>query len=248
MEQIKLPSAPAWINLKSKNMAKGIRIAIDGYSSTGKSTIAKALADRLDYRYIDTGAMYRAITFWALKNGFIGNEQFKSDELVESLQAVKLDFKHSAKHAKPVIFLNGENIEDNIRGAEVASNVSHVAKIAEVRKFLVKQQQAIAAAGAVVMDGRDIASVVMPDAELKIFMTADPNIRAQRRFEELERLGQAMDFKDVMANLKERDHLDTSRKESPLIQTEDALVLDNSNMTREEQLNLAEAWAKDRMV
>lgn len=229
-------------------MPKGIRIAIDGYSSTGKSTIAKALADRLDYRYIDTGAMYRAITLWALKNNFIGNAQFKAEELVESLQGVKLDFKHSAKHAKPVIFLNGENIEDNIRGAEVASNVSHVAKIAEVRKFLVKQQQAIAAEGAVVMDGRDIASVVMPDAELKIFMTADPNIRAQRRFEELERLGQAMDFKDVMANLKERDHLDTSRKESPLIQTEDALVLDNSNMTREEQLNMAETWAKDRMA
>lgn len=225
---------------------QGIRVAIDGYSSTGKSTMARELAGLLDYRYIDTGAMYRAITLWCIKSGFISEDgRLKESEVVRALPEVKLDFKYSEKHDQPVIHLNGANVEDHIRRTEVASKVSKVAQIVAIRSFLVEQQQSIANAGSVVMDGRDIGSVVMPRAELKIFMTASPEIRTERRFEELKASGQAVTREEVRANIAERDHLDTTRKESPLIQTEDAIVLDNSNLTREEQLKKALQWAKE---
>lgn len=227
-------------------MSQGIRIAVDGYSSTGKSTMARELASILKYRYIDTGAMYRAVTLWSIKSDFWEGEELKQSALLDSLSRVKLDFQFSEKHQQAVIHLNGENVEDEIRGAAVASKVSILAQISAVRKFLVAQQQEIAAAGSVVMDGRDIASVVIPNAELKIFMTADPEIRTQRRFEELKSKGQAIDIESVRANLAERDHLDTSREDSPLVQTEDALVLDNSKLSREQQLELAKSWALER--
>lgn len=225
----------------------GIRIAIDGYSSTGKSTMARELAGLLNYRYIDTGAMYRALTLWCQKGAFIEEDgTMHREEVLKALPGLRLDFKYSNAHGRPVIHLNGENVEDEIRKAAVAGQVSKVAQMAELRRFLVEQQQAIAKAGAVVMDGRDIASVVMPDAELKIFMTASAEVRAQRRFDELSTKGQAMTLEEVRANLEERDFLDSTREESPLIQTEDALVLDNSNLSREAQLELALQWAKER--
>lgn len=224
----------------------GIRIAVDGYSSTGKSTMARELAKALSYRYIDTGAMYRAVTHWAIEQGFFQNEYLKEEALVESLNQLKLDFYLPEGADKPHIYSNGKDVEEAIRGAEVAGKVSIVAKVSAVRRFLVAQQQQIAAAGRVVMDGRDIASVVIPDAELKIFMTADPEIRTQRRYQELQEKGQAISLEAVRANLEERDYLDTTRKDSPLIQTEDALVLDNSHLSRAEQLNLAISWAKER--
>lgn len=224
----------------------GIRIAVDGYSSTGKSTMARELARALSYRYIDTGAMYRAVTNWALEQGFFQGGELDDQALVESLDKLKLDFRIPEGSDKPHIYSNGKDVEDAIRGAEVAGKVSIVAKVSAVRRFLVAQQQEIAAAGRVVMDGRDIASVVIPDAELKIFMTADPEIRSQRRFQELQEKGQEMSIEAVRENLAERDFLDTTRSDSPLIQTDDALVLDNSNLSREEQLNLAISWAKER--
>lgn len=228
-------------------MTEGIRIAIDGYSSTGKSTMARELAAQLNYRYIDTGAMYRATTLWCIQEAFIGADGVLNEaSMLAALPKVQLDFQFSEAHGQPVIHLNGTNVEDQIRKAAVAGQVSKVAQIAEVRRFLVDQQQAIAQAGSVVMDGRDIASVVMPNAELKIFMTASPEIRTQRRFEELSAKGQDMTLEEVRANLAERDHLDTTREESPLIQMEDALVLDNSDLSREDQLSLAMQWAKER--
>jgi len=227
-------------------MSQGIRIAVDGYSSTGKSTMARKLASILNYRYIDTGAMYRALTLWSIKNDLWKGEQLQQSELLDSLSKVKLDFQFSEKHQQAVIHLNGENVEDEIRGSKVASKVSILAQISEVRKFLVAQQQEIAEVGSVVMDGRDIGSVVIPKAELKIFMTADPEIRTQRRFDELKSKGQTVDIDAVRTNLAERDHLDTSREDSPLIQTEDAMVLDNSDLSRDEQLEIAKNWAIER--
>lgn len=228
-------------------MKGGIRIAIDGYSSTGKSTMARQLAAKLNYRYIDTGAMYRAVTLWCMQEAYLpADGDFNRAAMLGALSSVKLDFQYSQAHGQPVIHLNGTNVEDDIRKAAVAGQVSKVAQISEVRRFLVDQQQAIAEAGSVVMDGRDIASVVMPNAELKIFMTANAEIRTQRRFQELSAKGQEMSLEEVRANLTERDHLDTTRKESPLIQTEDAVVLDNSDLSIDAQLELALQWAKER--
>jgi len=227
---------------------KGIRIAVDGYSSTGKSTMARQLASALNFRYIDTGAMYRAVTYWALEQGYFHAGDLNEKELIASLKRLNLDFQFSESEGKPVIHVNGKAVEREIRGAEVASKVSLLAQISEVRRYLVKQQQAIAEAGSVVMDGRDIASVVMPDAELKIFMTADPEVRAQRRFAELQSKGMEMTLEEVAKNLEERDYLDTHREDSPLIQTKDALVLDNTDLGMEEQLNLALSWAKERQA
>ncbi len=227
-------------------MSHGIRIAIDGYSSTGKSTVARQLAQKLNYRYIDTGAMYRAITYWAIEQGFIKGEQIDEEALVESLIKVKLDFVYSDEHQMAIVYLNGVGVEDQIRGSAVASKVSLVAKISSVRRFLVAQQKDIAKAGSVVMDGRDIASVVMPDAELKIFMTAEASVRARRRYLELKGKGQSISLEAVRSNLEERDYLDSNREDSPLIQTEDAMVLDNSDLNLEEQLKIALDWAKER--
>lgn len=228
-----------------ENHSNGIRIAVDGYSSTGKSTLARELAQRLAYRYIDTGAMYRAVTFWALQKGYISSDKVDEANLVESLKQLRLNFQ-SSEQGEPHIYLNDRDIEKEIREAAVANKVSIVAKISAVRRFLVEQQQAIAQEGGVVMDGRDIASVVIPDAELKIFMTADPEIRTERRFEELKSKGQLLSKEEVRKNLEERDYLDTSRADSPLIQVADARVLDNSALSRAKQLEMALAWAKER--
>jgi len=223
---------------------RGIRIAIDGFSSTGKSTLARELAAQLSYRYIDTGAMYRALTLWSIKEGFFKDEGLNEQALTASLEKVHLDFR-LVVDGKQHIHLNDLDVEREIRGPEVASKVSFVAKVSAVRRFLVAQQQAIAAAGQVVMDGRDIASVVMPDAELKIFMTAEAEIRAKRRFEELRSQGQEVSLDEVKQNLAERDYLDQNRADSPLLQVKDARVLDNSEMTRAEQLSLVLKWAKE---
>lgn len=212
---------------------KKIRIAIDGYSSCGKSTIAKELARRLGYIYVDTGAMYRAATLFFLRKG-IGAD---SNELEANLKDLQIDFREVQGHDLPLVHLNGENVEAEIRSLKVSNQVSHFSKNAELRKELVSAQQAIGAQGGVVLDGRDIGSVVFPDAELKLFMTAKPKIRAQRRFDELKAKGEDVSFKAILANVESRDHEDTTRKVSPLIQVEDAIVLDNSEMTREEQLD-----------
>lgn len=221
---------------------KQIIIAIDGYSSTGKSTLAKTLAKRLSYKYIDTGAMYRVVALFALRNGFINNEKIDKSGLITHLNQIKIAFQINEK-GKSEAILNGLSVESEIRGMEVSSYVSKVSAIPAVRKLLVAQQQEMGIAKGIVMDGRDIASVVFPTAELKLFMTASEEIRVQRRLDEMISIGAVVTFEEVKANLAERDYLDTHRAIAPLIQTEDALVLDNSSLTREEQL----AWVLEKV-
>lgn len=223
-----------------KTSTKPITIAIDGYSSTGKSTMAKALAKLLGYRYIDTGAMYRAVTLYALRHSFFDNEG-KLDEksLLKALPNIQLRFT-----AENEISLNGEAVEKEIRSMKVSERVSVVAAFIPVREKLVSEQQVMGAEGGVVMDGRDIGTVVFPNAELKIFMTADPVVRAKRRWAELREKGEEHTLDAVLKNLVERDEMDTTRKEGPLVQAADARVLDNSEISREDQLQLAQEWAR----
>lgn len=221
-----------------------ISIAIDGYSSTGKSTMARQLARELNYRYIDTGAMYRGVTLWAIQQGFF-TKNLDESALIASLGDLKLDFRYNRDQGQSILFLNEVPVEDEIRSSKVADRVSEVATIGEVRRFLVEQQRAMAQEGAVVMDGRDIASVVLPNAELKIFMTADPEIRAQRRFAELQSKGMPDSLEAVRENLEKRDAMDTSRADSPLVQVSDAKVLDNSEINPKEQLKLALSWVRE---
>lgn len=209
-------------------------IAVDGYSSCGKSTLAKELAKELHFTYIDSGAMYRGVTLYGLRKGISQGEE---NRIIPMLDDIKIHFEKNTTETEN-IFLNGENVSDEIRGMQVANNVSHYAKIKEVRAFLVKQQRNFAAENAVVMDGRDIGTVVFPNADLKIFMTASPEIRAKRRFEELKAKGKNVSIQEVLQNLKERDFIDENREESPLRKAEDAFVIDNSNLTRKEQLAL----------
>ena len=219
---------------------KKIIIAIDGHSSCGKSTMAKSLARELEYIYIDSGAMYRAVTLFALRNGLINNREIlNKNELIERLKEIKITFEWDSKTEKNVTFLNEENIEDEIRQIEVSNNVSPISTIPEVRKEMVKQQRENGKDKGIVMDGRDIGTVVFPDAELKIFMTASPEIRAQRRFVELQGKGVKVDFDEILANVEERDNIDSTREASPLKKADDAIVLDNSNLNREEQLQWA---------
>lgn len=221
---------------------KPIIIAVDGHSSTGKSTMAKQLATKLGYRYIDTGAMYRAVALYAMQNELFD----ASNELNEKALFKRLDILQLRFDDRNQILLNHKPVEHLIRSMEVSGRVSKVAKVPEVRYKLVAEQQVMGHEGGIVMDGRDIGSVVFPKAELKIFMTASPEVRATRRYKELTEKGDTVDFETVLENIKERDHLDSTRAESPLIQTEDALVLDNSSITREEQLDLAIKWAHER--
>ncbi|MCI5931178.1 MAG: (d)CMP kinase [Prevotella sp.] len=222
---------------------KKITIAIDGYSSCGKSTMAKALAKKIGYVYVDTGAMYRSVTLFALRNGlFNADGSVKADDLKEMLPQVNVSFKLNATTGLPETYLNGEMVERDIRGMEVSSHVSPIAAIPFVREALVAQQKAMGKEKGVVMDGRDIGTVVFPDAELKIFVTASPEVRAKRRYDELQAKGQPADYDDILKNVQQRDYIDTHREVSPLRQAEDAIVLDNSHMTIEEQ----DAWLIDK--
>jgi cytidylate kinase len=223
--------------------ASKIIIAIDGFSSCGKSTIAKQLAARLGYSYVDTGAMYRAITLYFLRNGVSIKE---SGAVEEALNCIHLSFEYNDAAGKSDIYLNDENVEPYIRDLIVAEKVSEVAAIKEVRTFAVTQQQTMGRKKGVVMDGRDIGTVVFPDAELKIFMTADPSIRVKRRFEEMYATNPDIAIEEVKHNLELRDYIDSNREESPLRQAEDAIVLDNSSLTREEQLETVIGWVKER--
>jgi cytidylate kinase len=225
--------------MKTSN-AKPITIAVDGYSSTGKSTMARALAKRLGFRYIDTGAMYRAVTLYALREElFDAEDRVNKEALLLKLPHIKLRFT-----ASNTISLNGAVVEEEIRSMRVSERVSKVAAITEVRRKLVAEQQAMGAEGGIVMDGRDVGTVIFPDAELKIFMTADPLVRAKRRQAELAAKGEHHSLEEVLKNLVERDELDAAREEGPLVQAEDARILDNSHLSREDQLKLAESWAR----
>lgn len=216
-------------------MEKKITIAIDGFSSTGKSTVAKQLANMLGYVYVDTGAMYRAVTLYAMRHSFITGDSVDVKGIVESLPLIDLKFRFEEVRGYASIYLNGENVEDEIRTMQVSNNVSKVAAISEVREKLVSQQQKMGKEKGVVMDGRDIGTVVFPDAELKIFMTATAEERAERRFREMRENGEAVNFDEVLKNVQERDHLDTTRKDSPLIKAADAVEIDNSTLSIEEQ-------------
>jgi len=222
-----------------------INIAIDGHASTGKSTTAKELAKRLGYIYVDTGAMYRALTLWALQNGWIGPSGFDRQALIDSLGEVQIDFAYNPRSGRSETRLNGINVEDQIRRMEVSDYVSRVAEVPEVRRKLVELQQKIAARKGVIMDGRDIGTVVMPDAELKIFMTASPQERARRRFNELRAQGVEISFEDVLQNVLERDRIDSTREASPLRQAPGARLLDNSDLTPEQQVEIILGWVKE---
>ncbi|RZJ35072.1 MAG: (d)CMP kinase [Flavobacterium sp.] len=226
-------------------MTKKITIAIDGFSSTGKSTLAKQLAAKLGYVYVDTGAMYRAVTLFAMENGYITGDYFDDQTLVQSLPFIDLHFIFNKEAGFAEMHLNGKNVEAEIRSIEVSNYVSQVAEISAVRAKLVEQQKQMGKGKGIVMDGRDIGTVVFPDAELKIFMTASPQTRAQRRFEELQAKGQEVSFDEVLKNVEYRDHIDTHRKDSPLTKAEGAYELDNSHLSREEQFDKVLALAKD---
>ncbi len=213
-----------------------IIIAIDGHSSCGKSTMAKSLAQELGYIYIDSGAMYRVVTLFALRKRLIINGIPDKKKLIAELKNIKITFKWDELSGRNTTFLNGENVEDEIRRLEVSENVSQISAIPEVRREMVKQQRENGRNKGIVMDGRDIGTVVFPDAELKIFMTASPEIRARRRFLELKEKGVEVDFDSILKNVEGRDEIDSSREVSPLKKADDALILDNSYLTREEQL------------
>ena len=216
-------------------MSNKITIAIDGFSSTGKSTLAKELAKHLGYVYVDTGAMYRAVALFSMQNGYIGKDFFDKQSLINNLPHIKLMFKFNPDLGFAEMYLNGVNVEKEIRTIEVSSYVSKVAEISEVRSMLVEQQQEMGKDKGIVMDGRDIGTVVFPDAELKIFMTASPITRAERRFKELQGKGDAVTFDEVLKNVEERDYIDTHREDSPLVKAKDAIEFDNSNISKQEQ-------------
>ena len=224
---------------------KKITIAIDGYSSCGKSTMAKSLAKKLGYVYVDTGAMYRSVTLFAIRHQLFNEDgSVKTDELQRLMPEIHISFKLNKETGLPETYLNGELVEREIRGMEVSSHVSPIAAIPFVREALVKQQQAMGREKGVVMDGRDIGTVVFPDAELQIFVTASPEVRAQRRYDELQAKGQPADYADILKNVQQRDYIDTHRETSPLRQAPDALVLDNSHMTIAEQ----DEWLMKRVL
>ncbi len=214
---------------------KKITIAIDGFSSTGKSTLAKQLAKHLGYVYVDTGAMYRAVALFAMQKGYISSSNFDKQALINDIPNIKLHFEFNADLGFAEMFLNDINVEKEIRTIEVSSFVSKVAEVSEVRAKLVEQQKSMGKNKAIVMDGRDIGTVVFPDAELKIFMTASAETRAQRRFDELQAKGDTVSYEDVLKNVQERDYIDTHRDDSPLVIADDAIEIDNSYLSREEQ-------------
>ena len=219
-------------------MTKKITIAIDGYSSTGKSTIAKQLATKLGYVYVDSGAMYRAMTLFSIQNGYISTSHFCIEDLIDNLDNASLEFIYNESLGFAEMYLNGVNVEKLIRSLEVSNLVSKVSAIPEVRRKLVAIQKEIGKNKAVVMDGRDIGTVVFTDAELKIFMTSSAETRAQRRFDELIQKGEKVSYKDVYTNVVERDRVDTTRKDSPLVKAKGAIEIDNSELSKEKQYEI----------
>ena len=216
---------------------KKITIAIDGFSSCGKSTMAKMLAKEVGYIYVDTGAMYRAVTLFAMRNGMIApNGEVNRDELKQKMQTLRVEFKLNEQTGRAETYLNGENVENEIRGMEVSSHVSAIAAIDFVRTALVEQQQRMGRDKGIVMDGRDIGTVVFPDAELKVFVTASAEIRAQRRFDELKGKGVEANFDEILNNVQQRDYIDSHREVSPLRKADDAIELDNGELTIAQQL------------
>ncbi len=214
---------------------KKITIAIDGFSSCGKSTMAKDLAKQIGYIYVDSGAMYRAVTLYALQNGLINDGVLDAEGLISKIDSINISFKLDPETQLPQTYLNGICVEQQIRTMEVSSSVSPVAALPEVRHAMVAQQQALGKLKGIVMDGRDIGTTVFPDAELKIFVTASPEVRAQRRVDELISKGDTVSFDEVLENVKSRDFIDQNREESPLRQADDALLLDNSHLTIAQQ-------------
>lgn len=224
-----------------------ITIAIDGFSSCGKSTLAKALAKKLNYIFIDSGAMYRGVSLYCIQNNIFKNGELDIESLKVHLAEIRIKFKFNPETNRPDLYLNGINVEDKIRQIEVAKIVSLVASVKEVRAKLVAEQQKMGKSGGIVMDGRDIGSVVFPDAELKLFVTADPETRAQRRFLELSAKNEDVTLEEISLNLEERDRIDSTRKESPLRQAKDAILLDNSNLNQEEQLEIVYNLALEKL-
>jgi len=214
-------------------------IAIDGYSSTGKSTLAKNLARELGYVYVDTGSMYRAVALYAMRNGLTANDELMVDALIETLDQIELDFVYNPEKGFSEIYLNGEKVEGLIRSLEVSNQVSQVARIPQVRKKLVMLQQNMAGDKGIVMDGRDIGTVVFPNADLKIFLTASPETRAKRRYKEMVDDDREISYESVLENVSQRDLMDTTRKDSPLVKAEDAVEIDNSHMNVQETFDTA---------
>jgi cytidylate kinase len=228
------------------NMKK-ITIAIDGFSSTGKSTLAKQLAKELGYVYVDTGAMYRAVAYFAMQHNLVSETHLDKAGLVAQLSTINLRFQFNPALGFAEMYLNNENIETQIRTIEVSRMVSKVAEISEVRAKLVEQQQEMGKDKGIVMDGRDICTVVFPDAELKLFMTASSKTRAQRRFDELVEKGQRVTFEEVLQNVEERDYIDTHREDSPLVKAVDAIEIDNSSLSKKEQFELVLKLVKEKL-
>lgn len=224
---------------------KKISIAIDGHSSCGKSTMAKALARRIGYVYVDTGAMYRAVTLYAMRAGIIDADgNIDTERLTAAMPDIRITFRFNPDTQRPDTYLNGELVEQEIRTIAVSSHVSPIAALPFVREALVEQQQQMGRQGGIVMDGRDIGTVVLPDAELKIFVTASAQVRAERRYKELQEKGMPADFDEILRNVEERDYIDSHREVGPLRQADDALLLDNSHMTIAEQ----KQWLMERFL
>jgi cytidylate kinase len=228
------------------NMKK-ITIAIDGFSSTGKSTLAKQLSKELGYVYVDTGAMYRAVAYFAMQHNLVSETHLDKAGLVAQLSTINLRFQFNPALGFAEMYLNNENIETQIRTIEVSRMVSKVAEISEVRAKLVEQQQEMGKDKGIVMDGRDICTVVFPDAELKLFMTSSSKTRAQRRFDELVEKGQRVTFEEVLQNVEERDYIDTHREDSPLVKADDAIEIDNSSLSKKEQFELVLKLVKEKL-
>tara|TARA_R110000850_G_scaffold18580_4_gene57038 strand:- start:178789 stop:179472 length:684 start_codon:yes stop_codon:yes gene_type:complete len=226
---------------------KKITIAIDGFSSTGKSTLAKQLAKHLGYVYVDTGAMYRAVTFYAMQKDYVSEDHLNKEALVKDLPNINLQFHFNEALGFAEMYVNGTNVENEIRTLDVSRCVSQVAEVSEVRTKLVASQQEMGKNKAIVMDGRDIGTVVFPDAELKVFMNSSSQTRAERRYNELIEKGQHVTYEEVLENVQERDYIDTHREDSPLVKADDAIEINNSTLNKEEQFDLVLKMVEERV-